>query len=365
VALSGTFEQDDRKALPAIKKVYHYLRDHADSYRDLRSPARVALLYSQTTMDYYGREEITGRCLAEYRGFYESLVESHVQFDVLHDGRFDASQLSQYGLLILPNVAALTDEQAAIIDTYIERGGHLLASYETALYDGEGLPRDGFGLQSIPRTVTQRRECPGSYLRIMDKDLLQGFEETDLIALAEILLETESLDASGQQITDLHLIPPVRNNTPEFAYWEEELPVPGLIIASHGQGEVDYLPWQIGKFYHLFGVPEYKKIIDILVRRWVPPLTTTDAPGSVEITLHHVKGDRHHALVHLLNATGWQSKPLTEVIPLTDIVLWVAGDYTAAKELSHNEDVPLVQEGNGVRLTIPELGAFAAIELVK
>jgi len=365
VALSGTFEQDDRKALPAIKKVYHHLRDHAASYRDLRSPARVALLYSQTTMDYYGRGQIMDRCLAEYRGFYEALVESHLQFDVLHDGQFDASLLSRYDLLILPNVAALTDAQAAIIDAYVEKGGHLLASYETSLYDGEGLYRDGFGLQSITRRVIERRECPGSYLRIMDKSLLRGFEETDLIALDGILLETEPLEASPQQITDLHLIPPVRNNTPEFAYWEEELSVPGLILASHGEGNVAYLPWQIGKFYHLFGVPEYKKIINRLVRRWMPPLVTTDAPGSVEVTCHYVEGDPQHALVHLLNATGWQSKPLTEVIPLMDITLWVAGDYAEAKELFHDEDIHLVKEGNGVRLIIPELGGFAAIELVK
>ncbi|MEA3407095.1 MAG: alpha-amylase family protein [Chloroflexota bacterium] len=363
VALSGTFEQDDRKALPAIKNVYHYLRNNADSYRDLHSPARIALLYSQTTMDYYGRDDTMSRCLAEYRGFYEALVESHVQFDVLHDGRCDASLLSQYDLLILPNTAALTDAQATIIDTYVEEGGHLLASYETALYDGEGLPRDGFGLQSIPRRVIERRECPGSYLRIMDKDLLQGFEETDLMALDEILLETEPLEASSQQVTDLYLIPPVHNNTPEFAYWEEELSIPGLIIAPRGRGKVAYFPWQIGKSYYLFGVPEYKKLINLLVRRWIPPLVTTDAPGSVEVTLHYIEGDSQHALVHLLNATGWQSKPLIEVIPLAYISLWVKGEYTKARELASDEDVPLVRESSGVRLTIPELGSFAAIEL--
>ncbi|MGM0400389.1 MAG: beta-galactosidase trimerization domain-containing protein [Chloroflexota bacterium] len=365
VALSGTFEQDDRKALPAIKKVYHHLRDHADSYRDPRSPARVALLYSQTTMDYYGQDDVMGRCLAEYRGFYEALVESHVQFDVLHDGRFDASLLSRYDLLILPNVAALTDAQATVIDNYIKEGGHLIASHETSLYAGEGLPREGFGLRSIPRRLVDRRECPGSYLRIMDKDLLRGFEETDLIALDGILLETEPLETPLQQVTDLHLIPPVRNNTPEFAYWEEELSVPGLVIASHGEGNVAYLPWEIGKFYHLFGVPEYKKIINLLVRHWASPLTTTDAPGSVEVTLYHVQGDRRHALVHLLNATGRQSKPLTETIPLTDIALWVQGDYTEARELFRNKEIPLVRDEGGVRLTIPELEAFAAIELLR
>lgn len=364
VALSGTFEQDDRKALPAIKEIYHYLRERAASYEDLRSLARVALIYSQTTMDFYGQDDAFQRALAEYRGFYEALVETHVQFDVLHDDNLEGADLSRYDLLILPNVAALSDAQAARLDAYVEQGGHLVATYETASCDQDGQARPSLALASIGCRLVERRQAQGSYWRIADRNLLPGLEATDLIALGDMFWIVEPVDAARGPLVGLRWIPPVRNNTPEYAYWEEETHIPGLVLSSFGWGEAAYLPWQVGKLYHLWGVPEYRRLILDLVRRWVPPLVTTNAPGSVEITLHHPRGDRSRALVHLLNATGWQSKPLTQVIALRDIAVWVRGDYVAARDLQSDAELPLAKEGDGVSFTVSRLDTFAAVELI-
>ena len=364
VALSGTFDQDDRKALPAVKSVYHYLRDHAESYEDLRSPARVALIYAQATMDLYGRDRVMERCLAEYRGLYEVLVEGHVQFDVLHDASLDVTTLRRYALIVLPNVAVLSDDQVALLDNYVEGGGHLLATFETGLYDDEGRPRESLALRAIGRTLKERLPCAGAYLRILDKEMLTGFEETDLLALSGSFWSTAPASDAPQQLIGLHLIPPVRNNTPEYAYWEEESEAPGLVLSPFGLGEVAYLPWEVGRLYHQLGAPEYRQVILDLVERVVSPLATTNAPSSVELTLHYLGGDPGHALVHLLNATGRQSKPLTEVIPLHDVTVWVHGSYTAARELGTGQDLELTKDGSGVRFVLFRLEGFAAIELL-
>lgn len=364
VAFSGTFEQDDRKALPAIRRLYHYLRDNASSYQDLRSPARVALVYSQTSMDFYGRDDARGRSLAEYRGFYEALVESHVQFHLLHDACLDAVGLSGYDLVILPNVAALSDVQGAVLDAYVKSGGHLVATHETGLYDEEGMARGAPALTCLGRRTVERLEATGGHLRIVDGGLLPGFSQTDLLAMNEAFWVTAPMDNAASQITDLYLIPPVQGNTPEHACCEEETRTPGLVLNPCGSGEAAYLPWAVGKLYHLYGVPEYKRLIVGLVRRWVAPLLTTDAPGSVEVTLYHARGDRNRALVHFLNATGWQSKPLTQVIPLRDVSVWARGPYVAARELSSGQDLPVTQEDGGARFLVPRLESFAAIELV-
>jgi hypothetical protein len=364
VAFSGTFEQDDRKALGAVKQVYHHLRDNAASYEGLYSPARVALLYSQATMDFYGRGEPFERGLAEYRGWYEGLVESHVLFDVLHDDALDRDALGRYGLIILPNVASLTDEQGAQINAFVETGGHAIASYESGLYNVDGEPRRSPALRCLGRTPARRRKCRGSYLRIQDKGLLPGFGLTDVVPLDDVLVATLPVDPSGDQVTDLCLIPPVANHTPEFAFWEEETDTPGLVISPFGRGEAAYLPWQIGKLYHLAGAPEYRQLMVDLVERVVPPMATTDAPSSVELTLHYVRADSRHAIVHLLNATGRQGKPLTEVVPVHAISVWVRGEYTRAGELRNGEELALSHESGGVRFTLGRLDAFAAIELL-
>jgi len=357
VQMSGTLDQDDRKALPAIKSVYRYLRDHSTSYEGLASAARVALVYSQSTVDFYGRGDALASCLAEYRGFYEALVASHVQFDLLHDAKLDAARLSDYDLVILPGVAALSNTQAAMFDAYVEAGGHIVASFETGLYDHDGQPRDVLALRCLGRFLVKCQECTGGYLRILDKGLLPGFEQSDLLGLRGTLVVTGPLDNAGSQVTDLHLIAPAQASG-------EEVDTPGLVLAKCGIGEAAYLPWQVGALYHLYGTPECRQVIADLVRRWVPPLATTNAPGSVEVTLHHPRGDRNRCLVHLLNSTGWQGKPLTEVIPVRDVSLWVRGPYVAARELSTGQGIALTSEEGGVRLELACLESFAAIELV-
>ena len=364
IAFSGTFAQDDRKALPTVKTIYHYLRDHAMAYEDLSSPARVALLYSQSTMDFYGRGAAMERCLAEYRGLYEILVGGHVQFDVLHDAHLDRASLRRYALVVLPNVAVLTDCQAALLDAFVEAGGHLIATFETALYDDQGQPRKSSALRSLGRTPERLLPCTGAYLRILDKGLLVGFEDTDLLPLQGGFLLTSASGGAAPQVADLYLVPPIDNNTPEYAYWEKESNIPGLVLSAFGLGEVAYLPWEVGRLYHQLGVSEYKRVVLDLVRRFVRPLIATDAPGSVEVVLHYLKGDPRHALVHLLNATGLQSKPLTEIIPVRDISVWVSGDYVAARELWTGQNLGLDKEKDGVRFTVPQLETFAAVELV-
>jgi len=364
VELSGTFEQDDRRALPAIKAIYHYLRDRSASYEHLVSPARVALLYSQTTADSRGQRGPASHCLAEHRGFYEALVVSHVQFALLHDGNLDADRLSAYDLLILPNVAAISDDQAAIIDAYVEAGGHLLASFETGLYDQDGQPRDVLCLGCLGRLSVDRLECEGGYLRILDRDLLPSLGNSDLLGVSGGLVVTAPLDNAGSQVTDLHLTPAGGNDAPEFAYSEQETDIPGLVLASFGAGEAAYLPWQVGRLYQDQGTPQYRRLILDLVRRWVAPLAATDAPGSVELTVHHPRGDGSRCLIHLLNATGLQGKPLTEPVPVHDISVWVRGPYVAARDLVAGREVPLTTEAGGVSFTMARLEGFAAIELI-
>lgn len=51
IQIMGTFEQDDPRALPALKEAFCFLRDHETLYEQARPAARVALVYSQQTAD--------------------------------------------------------------------------------------------------------------------------------------------------------------------------------------------------------------------------------------------------------------------------------------------------------------------------
>lgn len=361
LAMSGTFDQDDRKALTAAKNAYRFLRDHLEYYEDLESVGKTMLYYSQKTMDFYGRGQSRERALFEYRGLYETLVHNHLQFDVVHDGALEAAKLSKYKTVILPNVACLDGDEISLLDGFVKQGGNLIATYETSLFDEEGSARDGYGLNCLPFSVRERRDMVGSYLLIKDKNLLKSFDDVDLMALNGELLCVEYKGSGGVEFQDLLSTPLVRNNTPEFAYWEGVGEDPGLFCARFGKGRVVYLPWSVGKLFHLQGVPEYSQTMaDLIDYLNGGRELQTNAPASVEASLARGKKG---LVIHLLNATGQQSKPQTEVIPLYDIPVSVKTEHNRARCLVAEKELECKRDGERLTFSLPKLNIYEVISV--
>ena len=380
VALSGSFAQDDRKALPALTQSYQALAQHQDLYRGLTSAAEVALVYSQRTADWYGQADPLQRYVTHYRGCYEALVHEHLPFDVIEHEHL-TELLQGYRVVILPNVACITDETAREIDRFVEDGGHLIATHETALYDGEGGPRETFALRSLGRTFVKRRLMQGAYLLVKDRQLVgPGFQDTDLIGLGlerpyggfgPFLPQVDVDQPGGEgefiftegegQVEDLLLSHPVTNNVPEFSYWEGEIGTPGLTINRFGRGTAAFLPWGVGRLYHLYGAAECRHVLGRLVELALGarPLRT-DAPLSVEAVFSR---NGRRTVLHLINSTGIESKPLLDAIPIGPVTVWVRGNATSASALIDGRRLTVIREGEYARITLPGLGAFEAVVL--
>ncbi len=355
-ALSGNFEQDDRKSLPAIKQTFNFMKTNTEFYDGAKSVASTMLYYSQRTMDFYGRGNSREKALFEYRGFYEALVHSHLQFDVFHDGTLTKEKLSRYNTVVLANVACLDEKELRLFDEFVAGGGNLIVSYETSLYNEQGEKRDRFGLDCMAFELGDVRNMVGSYLMIGDRRLLKSFGEVDLIALNGELLCVEPVDAKAEWRRDLAATPAVKNNTPEFAYWEGTTEEYGLHITRHGDGRVVYLPWSIGKLYHVQGVPEYCHLIaDLIDELNGEREVLTNVPSTVEVSLTEVEKG---LVVHLLNATGHISKPLTEVIPVHDIELKIRTPGDTVLSLVSSQALESSRSGEYVTVSIPHLDTY-------
>ncbi len=364
MGLSGTFEQNDRKALPVVKQVFGHLAKHADAYADLRSIAEVALLYSQSTADYYGGDDPMGRCIRDYRGFYEALTEAHLSFDPVHEGALTAELLAsgRYRTLVLPNVACVSDDQARALDAFVRDGGHLIATFETGLFDEVGVPRGRFALECLGRRPREKRTVTGGYYRVRDARLVTCFPHTDVIGADEELLLTDASPGCTAS-EDLTLIPPVTNNTPEFAFWTEETREPGLVVRTFGKGSVTYVPWQVGRLYSLYGVPEFAALIAWAVeRRQPPPAVSTNAPSCVEMVVMR-QGTMGPLLVHLLNRATAESKPPVEPVELAGVRLTVRGRVGRARSLLHERDLEIEVGGDSSSVRVPSLGLYDAVLL--
>ena len=100
---------------------------------------------------------------------YHALIEARVPFEMVNDRLLDAEHLEPFKLLILPNIAALSDAQCDQLRQFVHRGGSLLATFETSLYDEQGERRKDFGLADLfGVSCGEQVEGPmkNSYLRL-------------------------------------------------------------------------------------------------------------------------------------------------------------------------------------------------------
>src|SRR5262249_17840239 len=156
-------------------------------FKDVQPVARVALVYSQQSAWFYGGEEARQKIDEPALGVYQALIEARVPFEMVNDRCLDAEHLAPFRTLILPNIAALSDAQCAALRQFVEKGGGLVASYETSLYDEWGVRRADFGLAHLfgaSYAGKVQENMLNSYLSL-EKDpsaqaahpLLSGFED--------------------------------------------------------------------------------------------------------------------------------------------------------------------------------------------
>ncbi len=80
---------------------------------------------------------------------YHALVEARVPFELVHEAFLTPDRLDRFKLLILADAAALSDAQCDAIRAFVRRGGSLLATFASSLYDELGVRRDDFGLADL------------------------------------------------------------------------------------------------------------------------------------------------------------------------------------------------------------------------
>jgi len=110
-----------------------FIFSHPDifDFANWRSEARVALLYSLTTMtdeDFYGRTHTL------FFNLGQLLNDSHYQYDIVfsHGDDLAAEQLARYEVIILPDTYLLTAGEKEALLTFANRGGTIIYIGETS-----------------------------------------------------------------------------------------------------------------------------------------------------------------------------------------------------------------------------------------
>ena len=385
---------EDRRMYRTAEPVLRWWTTNQRYLVHRRPVASVGIVWSQRNTDFFGRDAAGDRVDAPYTGFMHALVRTRVPYLPIHADDIDRNA-ANLSLLVLPNVGALSDAQAGSIRRFVDRGGSLLATGDTGLYDEWGDPRpdfvlaDLFGCHRIGETPRLQRTrgqtgtggaaafAPSpsghTYLRLSPElrarvngpaagdeppaegerhAVLRGFDETDILPFGGVL---SPLKLDPATIVPLTFVPSFPTYPPETAWMREPTTgIPGLVLSERGRARIAYMPADVDRRYAKEHLPDHARLLANVIR-WAAadsiPLAV-DGPGLVDCHLYEKQGAMILHLVNLTSEATWRA-PLDELIrvgPFTARVR-VARELTkpAARLLVAETDRPVrVEDGMAV-----------------
>jgi hypothetical protein len=335
--------QEDRRMFRTAEPVMRWWKTNEQYLIDRKPMANVGVVWSQRNTDFFGRDDAGDRVDAPYTGFMHALVRARIPYLPVHADDVDRNG-DAMTVLILPNVGALSDAQAASIRRFVEKGGSLVATGDSGMYDELGDPRSDFALADlfgchhtgpVPKLrAPNRREEVHSYLRLSPElgartdgpkagnerapngerhAVLRGFDETDILAFGGSL---SPLKVDGSAIVPLTLVPPFPTYPPETAWMREpRTDIPGLILSSRGRARVAFMPADIDRRYAKEHLPDHATLLTNIVR-WAAgdslPLAI-DGTGLIDCHLYEQPGRLILHLVNLTSEATWRA-PVDELI---------------------------------------------------
>jgi hypothetical protein len=368
----------DKRWMPIVEQMFNWHYANEAYMRNEKPLARVGMVYSQQTAAYYGGPDAAAKVEDPSLGFYQALVEARIPFEMVHDGLLDSEHIDQFRTLILPNIAALSLVQCKQISEFVEKGGSIVATSETSLYDEEGVRRTDFGLASLfGVSYAGKVEGPmlNSYLDLV-KDERTGKYHPLLAGLEDANRITNGVHKVHVTPADKAVSSPLRvvNTYPDLPM-EECFPRPdnsneaGVFVREAGRGRVVYFPWDIDStFWEVLNVDHAR-----LLRNAVLWATNEPAPLSVEgkgVLDVAIWQQRNSITAHLVNLTNpmMMKGPIREVIPLSSQVVRICAPrngrrITKAHLLVAGREVPFREEGGAIVVEVPSIGLHEVVAL--
>jgi hypothetical protein len=311
--------QEDRRQFGPIEDMYQWHAEHEDRLRDRNSLAEVAVAFYEK--DRFIPVEKRGG--DSFRGMYYAMLRNRIPFDLVHASRLDEDALGHYKLLVLPNVGALSEDEAADIRRFVEGGGAILATYETGAYDEWGEPRQ-VGVIDDLLGVDGRWQSLGSLDHAYAKlhgphPLLEGLGDTTTTLSPEHLAIVDP--AADRPPSPLTLIPPYPHYPPEstFSRAGGDVGRPLVILSEGGEtrGRSVYWAANLDAFFWQKNTPDHGQLLANSVR-WAltePLSVQVTGPGVIEV---HPYRQETNIQIHMVNYTTpdlWKV-PVHELIPV-------------------------------------------------
>jgi len=357
----------DKRWLESIARIYEAAYKSERWLKNIAPLARVGMVYSEQTERNYGSKPWQQNFSDHQKGMYHALIEDRMPFEMVNDQLMDAGHLQRLKLLLLPNIAALSDRQCGQLKKFVEDGGSIVASYETSLYDEEGRQRSDFGLSGLfGVSYDGGVEGPlqNSYLQIKKDPLtnrfhpiLQGLEDA-----YRIINGTHRVKVSPKQSfpSPVTLIPSYPDLPMEDVYPRvTDTDTREVYLRETGKGRVAYIPWDIDRsFWQILSIDHGKLLANII--RWAlneEPVVNVKGPGVIDVTVWEQQDSITAHLVNLTNPMMMKG-PFREIIPVNaEVAISVPANKKAkAVHLLVSGKKPVFRTASGkLYINVPQL----------
>ncbi|MEZ5400573.1 MAG: beta-galactosidase trimerization domain-containing protein [Bryobacteraceae bacterium] len=364
----------DKRWLAPVEEIYNWHYRNERYLRNTKSLARVAMVYSQRTASFYGGPRARATVEDHALGYYQALIEARIPFDMVHDGLLDAESLRPYRTLILPNIAALSNQQCDQLAAFVRSGGRLVATHETSLYDEWGDPRKDFGLAALfGATYTGRieRDIHNSYLNV-DKSpatgnfhpIVRGLEDATRIINGTQWVHTKPALSGFSPLT---LVPSYPDLPMEQVYARvPRTTIPGVYTNEPGAGRVVYFPFDLDRTFWEVLSPDHGALLRNAVQ-WAhdePQPLQVDGQGMLDVSLWSQKDSVTAHLVNLTNPMMMKG-PVREIIssPPLKVRLQLPDSHRpkAVKLLVGGTRPTYTGAGSTLHIDVPPIGVHEVI----
>jgi hypothetical protein len=304
--------QEDRRIFDLHLPVLEWHRKH-EQYLYNRTPlANVGLIWSQENVEYGGGLMEKGRVRQAWRGMVMALTRAGIPFLPVNADDIDR-QTGEMNLLILPELAVVSEEQVKALERFVDRGRNVFACGETGIFDEGGERRRQSALEALlglrfgvfhgaaQDGASWENPVLHNYLRIeaADSPVFAGIGHSAVMpmggAFREIIPEADVKTLATY-------IPPFPIYPPEFAW----TPVPKTdkpVITEYDTpagGKIIYAAWELDAVYGRAALPDHGNLIGNIVTY----LLGDTAPLRVECDAYvdfkaYRQGDR--LIIHLIN----------------------------------------------------------------
>lgn len=366
----------DRRWLPIVERIYQWHFKHERYLRNETPLARVALLHSEQTQAYHPGVAPGDRADDHALGMHHALIESRVPFELVHEAFLTPERLDRFKLLILADAAALSNAQCSAIREYVNRGGSILATFASSLYDETGRRRDDFGLADVfGVSFGGRIDGPmqNSYLSL-DPDpgtgrrhpILAGLDDASRIVNGVFRLDVRPGQAFPSPVTLIPSYPdlPMEDVYPRISRTETR----ELYLRDLGRSRIVYIPWDIDRTIWDVMCVDHLRLLRNAVN-WAanePATVEVEGPGVLDVTVWR---QRESMTVHLVNLTNpmMMKGPLREAFPVGPLRVRIrmpAGVQAGKVHLLTAGDDLRAQPRDGVlTLTVPSVEVHEVIAI--